>query len=186
MTEQQALRRLRERDPAGLEWFIRRYTPYVGAVIWNVIGGTMTRQDAEELCSDVFLVLWQNGGKARPGKVKSYLGAVARHKALNRLRERGVELGTEEDILALASPGPESAFQEREMTRLVRRAVDSLDMPDREIFLRFYYYCQDTARIGREMHMTPAAVRKRLERGRDKLKRYFQKGGHLDALSDIV
>ena len=186
MTEQQALGRLRERDPAGLEWFIRRYTPYVGAVIWNIIGGSMTAQDAEELASDVFLVLWQNGGKARPDKVKSYLGAVARHKALNRLRERGMEPGSEEDVLALTSPGPESALEERELARLVRQAVDSLDMPDREIFLRFYYYCQSTARIGREMRMTPTAVRKRLERGRSKLKRYFAERGYLDALSDIV
>ena len=186
MTEQQALQRLKERDPEGLEWLIRRYTPYVGTVIWNIIGSAMTAQDAEELTSDVFLALWQNAGKARPGQVKSYLAAIARHKAINKLRERGVEPGSEEDVLALTAEGPEAAVEERELARLVRRGVDSLGVPDREIFLRFYYYCQSTARIGQEMGLAPPAVRKRLERGRDKLKRYFEEGGHSDALSDIV
>ena len=60
MTEEKALALLKDRNPEGLEWFIRRYTPYVSTVIWNIIGKCMPVQDAEELCSDVFLSLWRN------------------------------------------------------------------------------------------------------------------------------
>ena len=186
MTERQALELLAQRDPEGLDWFIRRYTPYVSTVIWNIIGRRMSVQDGEELCSDVFLALWQQGGRPHPGKVKSYLGSIARHKAINKLRERGVELGSEEDIIAITASGPDEALERRELARLVREAVESLDQPDREIFLRFYSYCPSTGDIAGEMEISPAAVRKRLERGREKLKRYLKEGGHFDGLSDIV
>ena len=186
MTEEKALALLKNRDPEGLDWFIRRYTPYVSTVIWNIIGRCMTVQDGEELCSDVFLALWHNGDRPRPGKIRSYLGAIARHKALNKLRERGVELGTEEDIIALTAEGPEHIAEKRELARLVKEAVESLDWPDREIFLRFYYYCQTTADIAAEMDLGHAVVRKRLERGREKLKRYLKERGHFDGLSDII
>lgn len=179
MTEEQALKLLKQRDPEGLSWLIGRYTPYVSTVIWNVIGRCMTAQDAEELTSDVFLALWHNGDRPRPGKVKSYLGVIARNKALNKLRDRGVELAGEDDLLTFAVDGPEGAVEERELARTVRDAVEALDWPDREIFIRYYYYCQQSATIAREMDLSPEAVRQRLRRGREKLRRYFQEGGIL-------
>ena len=186
MTEEKALELLKNRDPEGLDWFIRRYTGYVSTVIWNIIGRYMPVQDAEELCSDVFLALWQKGDRPRPEKIKSYLGSIARHKAINKLRERGVELGSEDDVVAIAAAGPEETVERRELARLVKEAVESLDWPDREIFLRYYYYCQTTADIAGEMDLGHASVRKRLERGREKLKRYLKERGHFDALSDII
>ena len=186
MTEEKALALLKDRDPEGLDWLIRRYTPYVSTVIWNIIGRQMPVQDAEELCSDVFLALWQNGDRPRPGKVKSYLGSIARHKAINRLRERGVELGSEEDAVAIAISGPDRVAEQRELARLLKEAVESLDWPDREIFLRFYYYCQTTADIAVEMELGHASVRKRLDRGREKLKRYLEERRFCDAVSDII
>ncbi len=186
MTEEQALALLRERDPAGLDWFIRRYGAYVSAVVWNIIGRCMTAQDAEEVASDVFLALWQNGDRPRPGKVKGYLGSVARNRAINRLRDRGVELGTEEDILSLPADGPERAVQRRELARLVKEAVESLPPPDREIFIRYYYYCQSAADIAGALDLSAAAVRKRLERGRDRLRRYLEERGHFHDLSDVL
>ena len=177
MTEEQALKQLKQRNPEGLSWLIGRYTPYVSTVIWNIIGRCMTVQDLEELTSDVFLALWHNGDRPRPGKVKSYLGVIARNKALNKLRDRGVELAGEDDLVGVAVGGPEGTVEAREMARAVQSAVESLDWPDREIFIRYYYYCQPSAVIAGQMELSPEAVRQRLKRGRDKLRRYFQEGG---------
>ena len=167
MTEEQALMLLRQRNPEGLSWLIGRYTSYVSTVIWNVISRCMTRQDAEELTADVFLALWHNSDRPRPGKVKSYLGVIARNKALNKLRDRGIELAGEDDLLAVAVDGPEGTVEDRELARAVKDAVEALDQPDREIFVRYYYYCQQTTAIAREMDLSPEAVRQRLKRGRD-------------------
>ena len=185
MTEEKALSLLRSQDARGLDWLIRRYTPYVSAVIANVLGRAGTRQDGEELCADVFLALWQSAGRVQPDRIKGWLGTVARRRAVDRLRQRGVELGTEDDLLTLSVPGPEDEARRRELSRLVRAAVESLGEPDREIFVRFYYYCQTTADIAKEMGLGPAGVRKRLERGREKLRAYLAREEH-DDLSDFL
>ena len=177
MTEQQALALLRQKDPAGLAWFIDHYTPYVGTVIWNIIGRAMTAQDAEELCSDVFVALWQQSDMLRPDKLRGYLGSIARHKAYSALRKRGFDLVLEEDVLDLAQEGPEARLEAQEQARLVRQAVEALAEPDREIFIRYYYYCQTAAAIGREMKLSPAGVRQRLKRGRDRLREQLLAGG---------
>ena len=180
MTEEHALALLRKKDPVGLSWFIDRYTPYVGTVIWNIIGRTMTAQDAEELTSDVFVVLWQQSDMAQPGKIRGYLGAIARHKAYSLLRKQSVDLALEEDILTVSTDGPESILEEQEQARIVREAVNAMTEPDREIFIRYYYYYQTAAAIGREMKISPAGVRQRLKRGRDKLRAEFIMGGVLN------
>ena len=51
--------------------------------------GRMPAEAGEEVVSDVFLAAWKKPEALRPGSVKAWLGAVARNKAKNRLRELG-------------------------------------------------------------------------------------------------
>ena len=176
MTEKRALALLRKGDQAGLVWLIDHYTAYVGAVVKNVLGGRMSRQDAEEVTADVFLTLWQNAEKPQPGHVRGYLGSIARSRALNRLRSQGFDLALEEDILSLPADGPEELYFEAERRERVRAAVQGLRMPEREIFIRYYYYCESASDIADALRMTPAAVRQRLKRGRDALREELMKG----------
>jgi RNA polymerase sigma-70 factor (ECF subfamily) len=176
MTEEQAIGLLQKGKTDGLEWLMEQYMPYVSAVVWNVIGPYMSRADAEEVVSDVFLALWQHGDRLRTDHMKSYIAVTARNKAINKLRDRGVTLEADEDTLSIPDNDPASIVQAQERDRRVQQAVSALDMPDREIFVRFYYYGQSAADIARRVNMTPAAVRQRLKRGRDRLREEFMEG----------
>lgn len=185
MTEEVALALLKNKETQGLGYFIDRYTPYVSAVIWNIVQRRLSQQDAEELCSDVFMVLWQSPEKPQPGKMKAWLGSIARHKALSRLRRAGFDLALEEDILSLPADGPDTMAERREQQDAVRQAVESLGPPDRDIFVRHYYYGQKTALIAKEMRLSPDNVRQRLKRGRDRLRTILTHGGILDGTSNF-
>ena len=87
MTEEQALRQLKQGSQEALAWFIDRYGAYAAAIIRNVMGAYMTDADVEEAVSDVFLGFWNNAGQVRGGAVKAYLGAAARNSAKNKLRQ---------------------------------------------------------------------------------------------------
>lgn len=176
MTEKTALARMRRGDEAGLEWFIRRYTAYVSAIVWNLAGHAITVQDAEEITADVFLTLWRYCKNPGDGKVKSYLGAIARTRALDRLKKTGTPSALEYDELTLTAEGPEREILEREARDALRRAVDAMGPPDREIFIRHYYYGESCPDIALALGMKPAGVRKRLERGREALRRELEKG----------
>lgn len=170
MTETKALRELQRGSEAALEWFIDKYTPYVGTIIYNVIGGVMDLSDVEEVISDVFFAFWSNADKVRNSSVRSYLGSIARNRAKNKLRGCGRDLSLEDDFLIIDAHTPETQLEERELRERVRRAVLAMEQPDREIFLRHYYYCQPLAAISEEMGIRLPTVKTRLHRGREKLR----------------
>lgn len=168
MTEAKALRELQRGSEAALEWFIDRYSGYVSAVVFNIIGGSHPREDVEEVCSDVFVGLWNSAGRIKSGSVKAYLVGMARNKSIDRLRSSGTRLLLEEDIIELR--GPAEILDKAEERAAVHRAVLEMDWPDREIFLRHYYYCQKIADIAQRLEMPESTVKTRLRRGREKLR----------------
>lgn len=176
MTEKTALEAMRRGDEAGLDWFIRRYTGYVSTIVWNLVGHALTPQDGEEITADVFLTLWRYCQNPMDGKVKGYLAAIARTRALNRLRRDGMKQNLEYNELTVTVDGPEGDILEQEAKAAVREAVDAMGPPDREIFIRHYYYGQACQDIAQALGLTAANVRKRLERGRNALRWKLEKG----------
>lgn len=178
MREHAALRKLKSGDPEGLRELMTLYTPYVSAVVWGILRESMSPEDCEEVASDVFLAAWDQAEDLRPGKVRPWLGAVARNKAKNKLRQMGRDLPLEEDTLDIPAPGdPCSDLERTEEQELVRRAVDSLPRQDREIFLRHYYYAQTVEEISAATGMNASTVKTKLRRGRMKLKEILTKEG---------
>lgn len=178
MREETILRKLRAKDPAGLEALMDRYIPYVSAICRNILRGSMAKEDAEEVVSDVFLTAWEKGADILPGKAKAWLGAVARNKAKTKLREMGRDLPLEEDVLEIPDENtPVNAAERAEERRLVRRAVDHLGDPDREIFLRHYYYAQTVSEISQEMRLNESTVKTKLRRGRARLRAILLRWG---------
>ena len=173
LTEANALKALKKSSEEALCWFIDAYTPYVTAIIHNIIGEHMDMADVEEVASDVFLALWENAAKV--SSPKGYLGTIARNKAKNKLRELGYDLPLEEQILVLETDGPEAQIEKRELSHGVKRAVLKMPEPEREMFLRHYYYCQKLETISEEMGIPLSTVKTKLRRGRARLGRELQK-----------
>ena len=176
MDEDSALRALCGGDAEALGWFIDRYTPYVATIVSNMLLPALPATDAEEAVADVFVALWKNASRIRPGGVRAYLGGIARNKARDALRAVRPEAPLEDDVLSLPGPGPDEELAERELLERTRAAVDSMREPDREIFLRHYYYCQCVADIALALDMNVNTVKTRLRRGRERLRAELTKG----------
>ena len=178
MKDEIILRKIRSGDPAGLEALMDRYIGYVSAVCWNILRDAMAREDVEEVASDVFLAAWNRAESIQPGSTKAWLGAVARNMAKNKLRQMGRELPLEEDILEIPDENtPVSLAERKEEQRLVRRSLDHLGEPEREIFLRHYYYYQTVNEIASVMHLNESTVKTKLRRGRNRLRAILLRWG---------
>lgn len=177
-TSEAALVRAMQRgEEAALERVIEQYTPYVGAIVWNIVGGTLDRSDAAAIVSDVFYTLWINAKKIQRGKLKGYLSSIARSKALNAVRGAGRELPLGEDVISLSALSPDEEAERREEYAALRRALGSMPEPDRTIFIRRYYLYQRVADIARIMHINENTVHTKLRRGRENLRRELERGG---------
>lgn len=175
MTDKQALALLSARDAKGIEWIIECYAPYVGAVISAVSHSLLLREDVEELTADVFVRLWKSKTPPAPEKLKAYLGSIARNAALTKLHKQKDALPLEDETLYIDQADQVDLLHGREREEAVRRAVRAMPMPEREIFVRRYYYGQSAPEIAKHTGLSPDAVRQRLHRGREKLRRALLK-----------
>lgn len=178
MREAVMVEKMQEGDASGLEALMDRYIPYVSTVVWNILRGAMPAEDGEEVVSDVFLAAWKQAADLAPGHVKSWLGAVARNKAKNKLRQRGLTLSLEDDTLDI--PGledPANDMERAEERLLVRQAVNSLPAQEKEIFLRYYYYAQSVKEVAQGLGLKEGTVKTKLKRGRVKLKETLMREG---------
>ena len=160
----------------ALETLIERYTPYVSSVAARILRGRAA--DVEELTADVFLAAWENRDKLREGKVKGYLGAIARNRAFNILRADKVSLPLEDDVLLLETDGPEKELDRKETARIIHQALSRLDEPQRELFVRHYYYGQTVQEAALAMGVNLYTAKTWLRRGRETLKAILKKEGY--------
>lgn len=178
MNERTALRALKRKDEEALKWLIDRYSAYVSTIVYNIIGSSMSVSDIEEVTSDVFMALWSNADRIHVGKVKAYLSSVARNTAIKKTREMGRELELSDDVILLSDVDLERDIERKEQAVFIKKAVLALEYPDREIFLRHYYYIQSVAQISEEMGINASTIKTKLRRGREKLKEILLKGGY--------
>ena len=170
MNDAKALALLKSGDTEALEWFIDKYSAYVGTIVNSILQDSMTREDVEEVTSDVFVTLWQSAERLYPLNLKGYLSRVARSLSMQKLRDKRAELPLDEDILILDDDSEFDRLAREEQDDMVRNAVYSMPQLDKEIFLRFYYYCQSVSAISREMKMNPSTIKTKLRRGRERLR----------------
>ena len=66
----------------------------------------------------------------------------------------------------------------KELARAIRAFLDTLPQQEQNIFLRRYFFVEESETIARRYVMKPATVLRTLSRIRMKLKRYLLKEGY--------
>lgn len=166
-------------DEGALSAIIDKYTAYVGTIVWNIVAGRLNEDDAKEILSDVFYTLWKNREKFRGGKLKSYLGRIARSKAIDALRKSKQSLSLD-NLIGVGIAGPEEEVTKAEEYRALQRALDSLPEPDYMIFVRYYYWFQKTSVIAEKMGLNVNTVQSKLRRGREAMRKVLVEGGYFN------
>ena len=179
MTDEKILRGLKEQDPDALQAMMGQYHSYLYTIVAGILGGFGTHEDIQELVQDTFYAVWNHVGEIR-GSLKPYLCTAARNRAKSYLRKNRPQAfsGDEIQIPDELADLEERAIQ-KDLAQRVRAAVDRMRPRDREIFLRTYYYMQNSQEVAREMGLSPNTVRSCLMRGRKVLERTLRKEGIL-------
>ncbi len=175
MTEKKMIRLIQNHNTKAFEKLIDQYSHYVSAVIYNIIGVNMTREDIEEVASDVFVSIWNNPQKLCDGKVKQLLSAISRNLALNKLREVQQTVSVDENEFLLFDDNFESEIDRYEKAEIINDALSTLSDIERDIFIRFYYLGQSSSQISEKLNITVTNVTTTLSRGRRKMKNYLNK-----------
>lgn len=184
MNDEQILDLYFARDEQALVETDRKYGGYCFTLANSILHND---QDAEETVSDTYLKAWNAIPPKRPGIFKLFLAKITRNLAFSRWRaysaeKRGggeMELVLEELEGCLAAPGGvEDAMNAKELARTIRAFLDTLPEREQDIFLRRYFFVEESETIAQRYGMKPATVLRTLSRTRMKLKRYLLKEGY--------
>ncbi len=179
MDDQQIVDAITAGDEAGLQELMRRYGPLLRYVVAPILPDL---REQEECLSDIYVKLWERAGTfdITRGSLSAWLTVIARNTALNRARQAREPLHPLEDAAQVPTPegSAEDILLAQERRAALMQAIRTLNEREQELFYRKYYYCQSTAQIGAEMHLSVRAVEGRLHRLRKALRKKL--GGEWD------
>ena len=163
--------RLKNKDQRAFEQVIEKYTPLVSTVIYNVSRGSLSKEDIEETVTDVFVTLWKNADHIIDDKLKGYICRIAKTRALNKISSVSAH-----QLLNIDDYDPEDDFsvsaevESKQLADELREIISEMEMPDREIIVRYYYYSQNTVKIAEVLQLNINTVKSKLRRAREKIK----------------
>lgn len=142
-------------------------------------------QDAEECVNDAFMRVWQDIPPKRPNPLSAYVFRIVRNLSINRLerntakkRSGGVYLCLDELTDCVPSlQNVEEAVFAKELAGYIDSFIDTLNYTNRLLFVRRYWYLDSFAELSRYTGIGEGAIRTRLSRIRNDLKKYLERKG---------
>ena len=172
------------RDEQAVVETDRKYGGYCFTLANSILHN---EQDSEETVSDTYMKVWKTIPPKRPSIFKMFLAKITRNLAFSRWRsytadKRGggeMELVLEELSGCIAAPGGvEDHLNAKELARAIRAFLNSLPQREQDIFLRRYFFVEESDVIAKRYGMKPATVQRTLSRTRGKLKKYLTQEGY--------
>jgi RNA polymerase sigma-70 factor, ECF subfamily len=174
-------------DIAGaFETLVERYQNRLLGIMFHLVGN---REEAEDLCQDVFLRIYKARKGYRPrAKFSTWLYTIANNLALNHLRSKGRKPsvpfgGVATDSAAVAEiaqqligreGSPSSQMRQAELADLVRSALGVLNEDQKLAVLLNKFEEMSYAEIADVMGRSQAAVKSLLARARNQLREHLE------------
>ena len=172
------------RDERAVAETDRKYGGYCYALANNILHNA---QDAEETVSDTWLRAWNAIPPQRPNVFRMFLAKITRNLAFTRWRRASAEkrgggelaLVLEELGGCVAAQGSvDDRLKGRELAQTIRAFLDTLPDREQDIFLRRYFFVEESEMIAKRYGMKQSTVLRSLSRTRTKLRTYLQKEGY--------
>jgi len=164
-------------DSHALDRFVHTYRRFITSVLHRQ--PSLYSQDVDEVYQRFLLHIWEDGyRRLRPWSgrrsLRFYLGAIARNLARDFQRERCRHSDHSVDCDVAVLPARE-ALGENSRAGMVRAALGSLSMRDRELIHRRYYLEESYREIADAMGITVNHVGVALFRAESRLKVLLEK-----------
>ncbi len=162
-----------ENDEIELEKIIKDYSNYTITIINNMVKDNLSKEDKEEILSEIFFIVWKNKDKLDINKnLSSYIAGVTKNIVKEYLRKIKINYNICDYENTLYSYDEIEIFNTNmETIRKIENKLNNMKEIDKKIFLEFYYYCKSIKDIAKEQNISIFSVKQRLYRIRNKLKK---------------
>jgi RNA polymerase sigma-70 factor, ECF subfamily len=161
-------------DPHALQALSSRYARMLTALAWRFLGD---EAEAEEMVAEVLWEAWSESNSFDParGSVSAWLLALARRRAISRLRAKSVPHGdSQPEPLVHEAHDPSLEAYEAERARVVRSAVARMDSKQRTVLELAYFSDLSQAQLAHRLGIAPEAVRSAIRAAMIKLRHLLE------------
>jgi len=185
------LARCRRGESAAWDELFDQHYAAAGRFIFQ-LGPDLTREDAEELCQEVFLSVIKNLDSFHgESQFQTWLFRIAANKTRDyRERRQAAKRGGGQTTVSLqaedpesgltidppaTAPGPDAMLMSAEQAALVQQSLDEVGEPCREIVQLRYFGDLSYDEISRTLNLNPKTVSSRLSKCLDRLEEIGKK-----------
>lgn len=159
-----------------------KYGRLCGKLAMNILGDM---RDAEECVNDAYLAAWKNIPPERPINLQAYICRIVRNISIARWKYKQAEkrktdygICLEELENSLFSSGEiDEKLSEKELAGYLVKFLDTLDVENRRIFVRRFWYAEPYREIAKATGMRESSLRIRMLRVKKKLKVFLEERG---------
>jgi RNA polymerase sigma-70 factor (ECF subfamily) len=190
-SEAELLARCRRGDAEAWDELFDLHYAAAGRFVFQLAAG-FTREDAEEICQEVFLSVIKNLDSFHgESQFQTWLFRIAANKARDyRERQQAAKRGGGQTPVSLQAedpetgltldppsnnPGPDDQLMRAEQMALVREAIDQLGGPCREIIELRYFGDLSYEELSYTLKLNPKTVSSRLSKCLDRLEEIARK-----------
>jgi RNA polymerase sigma-70 factor (ECF subfamily) len=184
-TEAELIDQCRSGQQDAWDALFDRYYPTAARFVFQ-LSADFSHEDTEEICQETFLAVVRNLNSFQAkSSFQTWLLRIAANKAMDfRQKTRAAKRGGNSIHLSLQGdnhseeipvdppstrPGPDAVLLQVETCQLLRRALDQLGDPCREIIELRYYGDLSYAEIAAELRLNPKTVSSRLSKCLDRM-----------------
>ena len=171
MDDQMILLQFQLRSEQALVETRTRYGAYCRGIAMAILNDI---NDSAEVENDVLLKAWNTIPPQNPRSLRSYLGMLSRQLAIDRWRGRKGEFALSLEELGEVIPSTDRHVEQLDLRDALNDFLCSLPKKDRRIFLQRYWYASPIAQIAAEAGLREGAVKMRLSRMRERLRKYLE------------
>ena len=185
LSESELIARCRRGDSAAWDELFDRHYAATARFIFQ-LGRDLTREDAEEICQEVFLNVIKNIDSFQGGsQLQTWIFRISANKTADfRERRQAAKRGGGQTILSLQAedpnigltldpptqaPSPDHALLGAEQADLVHRSLEVLGQPCREILELRYFGDLSYEELSLALQLNPKTVSSRLSKCLDRL-----------------
>lgn len=169
-----------ERLMTGEESALRKVIELYQNAVYGMAKAVLVEKSiAEEVTQDTFIALWRRPGAFDPekGSLLGFLLAVARNKAVDRVRREEAYKKARDALLRESSSGPagDAAFASQvEERQAIKESLMKLSTVQREVLLLAYFGGRTYREVARELDIPEGTAKTRLRDGLARLRQLMQ------------
>ena len=157
-----------ENDPSLFEQIVLEYQ---NAIINFHFRFTGNRADSEDLAQDTFIKAYKKLHTLKDyNKLRSWLYSIARRVAIDHYRKyKNREIPVDNEVLvtlAVKSETPETLIEQNEISKELKKCLETLPQRDRFLIELLYYYEFSYKEISEMLHINKNTLKSRLYRAR--------------------